>query len=111
MTNRAAGCLSVSWEGKQNRDARCQFFIGGTGSGTHVMVQKIFIAWVWLEESITLLKKKKEEESNILWHLEHSSRTSTLWHLWRITNLYKKLKIKKMPYDHYEMTLLILEVN
>lgn len=99
MTNRAAGCLSVSWEGKQNRDARCQFFIGGTGSGTHVMVQKIFIPVYHLPESI------------ILWHLEHSSRTSTLWHLWRITNLYKKLKIKKMPYDHYEMTLLILEVN
>lgn len=98
MTNRAAGCLSVSWEGKQNRDARCQFFIGGTGSGTHLMVQKIFIPVYHLPESI------------ILWHLEYSSHTIQVhFDICEESQVY--IKIKKMPYDHYEMTLLILEVT
>ena len=67
VTNRATDCLSVSWEGKQNRDARCQFFIGGIGSCTHFMVQKMFILVYHLLGSI------------IWWHLEYSSHTSTLF--------------------------------
>ena len=38
-----AGCVSVNWDGKQNKTSKCQFFISGRESGTYFMVQKMFI--------------------------------------------------------------------